>query len=240
VSRGTPETLMIFAASSLTEAFSEIGAAFEAANPGTRLTFSFAGSRTLRTQIEAGAPADVFASASMQEMESLVRAGMVAPGSPRAFLTNHLVVILPSTNPAGIQGLQDLARPGLKLVLAAEEAPVGDYARQALHKGDAGFGLEFSAQVLANVVSNEDNVKKVVAKVQLGEADAAIVYASDAVAAPDLKTIEIPRDLNVIAQYPIAALSDSTQATLAKGFVEYVLSPAGQAVLGKWGFGPAD
>jgi molybdate transport system substrate-binding protein len=233
-------TLTVFAASSLTEAFSEIGAAFETANPGAEVTFSFASSRTLRTQIEAGAPADVFASASMQEMESLVQAGMVATGSPRVFLTNQLVVILPSTNPAGIQGLEDLAGPGLKLVLAAEEVPVGSYARQALRKGNAGFGFDFSAQVLANVVSNEDNVRKVVAKVQLGEADAAIVYASDAVAAPELKRIEIPADLNVIAQYPIAGLSDSAHASLSKQFVEYVLSPAGQAVLEKWGFGPAD
>jgi molybdate transport system substrate-binding protein len=238
--RSGPGTLTVFAASSLTEAFSEIGASFERANPGADVTFSFASSRTLRTQIGAGAPADVFASASMPEMESLGRAGMVAAGSPRVFLTNRLVVILPSTNPAGIQGLQDLSRPGLKLVLAAEEAPVGNYSRQALQQGNAGLGPEYSRQVLANVVSNEDNVKKVVAKVQLGEADAAIVYASDAVAAPDLKRIEIPAHMNITAQYPIAALSDSDQATLARRFVEHVLSPAGQAILGNWGFGPAD
>jgi molybdate transport system substrate-binding protein len=238
--RGEPDTLTIFAASSLTEAFSEIGAAFEFANPNVDLTFSFASSRILRTQIEAGAPADVFASASMQEMESLVSAGMVATGSPRVFLTNELAVILPSTNPADVQGLQDLSRPGLKLVLAAEEVPVGDYARQSLEKMNAAFQPDFSALVLANVVSNEDNVKQAVAKVQLGEADAAIVYASDAVAAPDLKRMEIPAGLNVIAQYPIAPLSDSARATLARRFVEYVLSPAGQAILGKWGFGPAD
>jgi molybdate transport system substrate-binding protein len=164
--------LTIFAASSLTEAFSEIGAAFESANPGADLTFSFAGSQTLRTQIEAGAPADVFASASMVEMETLVSAGMVAAASPRIFLNNHLVVILPSTNPAGIQQLQDLSGPGFKLVLAAEEVPVGNYARQSLEKMTRAYGPGFGEQVLANVVSNEDNVKQVVAKVQLGEADA--------------------------------------------------------------------
>jgi molybdate transport system substrate-binding protein len=233
-------TLTVFAASSLTEAFSEIGAAFESANPDAHVTFSFAGSRTLRTQIEAGAPADVFAAASMQEMESLVRAGMVSTGSPSVFLTNKLVVILPATNPAGLHQLQDLSRPGLKIVLAAEDVPVGDYARQSLEKMNLTFGSDFSTLVLANVVSNEDNVKQVVAKVQLGESDAAIVYASDAIAAPDLARIEIPADLNVIAQYPIAALSDSAHATLAERFVAYVLSPAGQAMLGKWGFGPAD
>jgi molybdate transport system substrate-binding protein len=165
---------------------------------------------------------------------------MVTTGSARIFLTNQLVVILPSTNPAGIHRLQDLSKPGLKLVLAAEEVPVGDYARQSLEKMNIAFQPDFSALVLANVVSNEDNVKQVVAKVQLGEADAAIVYASDAVAAPDLTRIEIPEDMNVIAQYPIAALSNSDQAPLAQRFVEYVLSPAGQTLLGKWGFGPAD
>jgi molybdate transport system substrate-binding protein len=237
--RGGPGTLTVFAASSLTEAFSEIGAAFASANPGDKLSFSFANSRTLRAQIEAGAPADVFASASMQEMESLLSAGMVSPGSPRVFLTNQLVVILPATNPAGLQQLQDLSKPGLKIVLAAKDVPVGNYARQSLEKMNAAFQPGFSTLVLANVVSNEDNVKQAVAKVQLGEADAAIVYASDAVAASDLKRMEIPAALNVIAQYPIAPLSDSAQPTLARRFVEYVLSPAGQAILGKWGFGPA-
>ena len=243
VSLGAPGrrgTLTVFAASSLTEAFSEIGTAFEVANPDAHLTFSFASSRTLRTQIEAGAPADIFASASMQEMELLVEAGMVATGSPRVFLTNELVVILPATNPAGLQQLPDLSRPGLKIVLAARDVPVGNYARQSLEKMNVAFGSDFSTRVLANVVSNEDNVKQVVAKAQLGEADAAIVYVSDAVAAPELERIVIPAELNVVAQYPIAALSDTDQEVLAKRFVEYVLSPAGQAILVKWGFGLTD
>ena len=173
-------TLTVFAAASLADAFTEIGIAFETANPGAAVVFSFAGSQTLRTQIEAGAPADVFASANSTEMDLLIDAGLVAAGAPQVFLSNKLAVILPPTNPKGVEQLQDLARPGLKLVLAAEEVPVGGYARQALDKMNGSFGKEFKAQVLANVVSNEDNVKQVVAKVQLGEADAGIVYASDA------------------------------------------------------------
>ena len=124
--------------------------------------------------------------------------------------------------------------------MAAEEVPVGKYARQALDAMNGQFGSDFKDKVLANVVSNEDNVKQVVAKVQLGEADAGIVYTSDAVAAPDLRTIEIPTELNVIAQYPIAPLVDSASSDLANTFVAYVLSAEGQAVLQKWGFAPVE
>jgi molybdate transport system substrate-binding protein len=235
---GPPETtgLTVFAAASLTDAFSEIGAAYEAANPGVSVRFSFAGSQTLRTQIAEGAPVDVFASANNKEMDALVTGGMVNPDAPRAFLSNKLVVIVPPKNPAALRTLQDLASPGLKLVLAAEEVPVGNYARQSLAKMNASFGANFSERVLANVVSNEDNIKQVVAKVQLGEADAGIVYTSDAIAASDLMTIEIPADLNVIATYPIAPLIGSAHWAQAADFVEYVLSPEGQAILKKWGF----
>ena len=125
------------------------------------------------------------------------------------FLSNRLVIILPAANPAALMHLQDLAKPGLKLVLAAEEVPAGNYARQTLEMMDSAFGQGFRDLVLANVVSNEDNVKQVVAKVQLAEADAGIVYASDAVAAPDLKSLEIPEEFNVVATYPIAMLKNS-------------------------------
>lgn len=234
----TPRTLTVFAAASLTDAFTEIGKNFEAANPGVTVTFSFAGSQALRTQIEQGAPADVFASASGKEMTTLFTGKFVADGTPQNFLTNKLVVILPANNPAGLEKLEDLAKPGIKLVLAAEAVPVGNYARQSLDLMNGSFGTDFKDKVLANVVSNEDNVKQVVAKVQLGEADAGIVYTSDAIAAPDLKTIEIPAELNVIAKYPIAALANSTNAELAKAFTDYVLSADGQAILQKWGFAP--
>jgi len=230
------KTLNVFAAASLSNAFPEIGRNFEAANPGTTVSFNFAGSQALRTQIEEGAPADVFASANKTEMDALITDNLVAPDAPRQFLNNKLVVILPANNPAGLEKLADLTQPGIKLVLAAEEVPVGKYARQALDNMNRQFGNDFKDKVLANVASNEDNVRQVVAKVQLGEADAGIVYTSDAVAAPELKIIEIPAGLNVIAKYPIAPLVKSENNELAKAFITYLLSPDGQAVLQKWGF----
>ena len=229
--------LTVFAAASLADAFTEIGSAFEAAHPGVEVVFSFAGSQTLRTQIEAGAHADVFASANSNEMDALVASGMVAAGAPQVFLSNQLVVILPPGNPAGLERLQEIARPGIKLILAAEEVPVGNYSRQALEKMNNAFGLDFKDLAIKNVVSNEDNVKQAVAKVQLGEADAGIVYASEAVAAPDLGIILIPPKQNIMAVYPIAPLVDSAHAKLAAGFISYVLLPEGQAILQKWGFG---
>ena len=232
-------TLNVFAAASLTDAFTEIGKNFEAANPGTTVTFNFAGSPALRTQIEEGAPADVFASANTKEMDTLITGGQVDASAPQLFLKNKLIVILPADNPAGIESLEDLATSGVKLVLAAEEVPVGNYARQSLDLMNGQFGTDFMDKVLANVVSNEDNVKQVVAKVQLGEADAGIVYTSDAVAAPELQTLAIPDDLNVIATYPIAPLVNSANPDLATAFVDYVLSADGQAILAKWGFAPA-
>jgi molybdate transport system substrate-binding protein len=231
-------TLNVFAAASLTDAFTEIGKNFEAAHPGVTVIFNFGGSQALRTQIEEGAPADVFASASGKEMDTTVAGKFVADGTPKVFLKNKLVLILPADNPAGVAKLEDLAKPGLKLVLAAEEVPVGNYARQSLDLMNGSFGTDFKDKVLANVVSNEDNVKQVVSKVQLGEADAGIVYTSDAVAAPQLKTVEIPTELNVIARYPIAPLVKSANVDLATSFVEYVLAADGQAVLAKWGFAP--
>jgi molybdate transport system substrate-binding protein len=232
------QTLHVFAAASLTNAFNEIGKNFEAANPGITVTFNFAGSQALQTQIEQGAPADVFASASKTYMDMLVTDNYVTAAAPQNFLTNKLEVILPANNPANLAKLEDLANPKLKLVIAAEAVPVGKYALQALDLMDAKFGSGYKTKVLANVVSQEDNVKQVVSKVQLGEADAGIVYTSDAIAAPDLKTIEIPADLNVVAKYPIAPLTKSANADLGAAFVNYVLSSDAQAVLQKWGFGP--
>lgn len=233
-----PRTLTVFAAASLTDAFTEIGQAFEAEHAGVIVVFNFGGSQNLRTQIEQGAPADVFAAANTKEMDTLVSQSLVDTDAPRIFLTNQLVVILPPDNPADITSLQDLSQTGLKLVLAAEEVPAGRYARRILENLNATFGAEFSAQVLANVVSNEDNIRQAVTKVQLGEADASIVYRSDAVAAPDLQQIEIPPEFNVLAEYPIARLVESANSDLADEFIAYLLSPAGQATLAKWGFMP--
>ncbi len=237
---GSANTLTVFAAASLTGAFTELGQNFEADHPGVKVVFNFAGSQTLSTQLSQGAVADVFASANHTEMDKMVTAGLVQPAAAVDFLTNVLVVILPQNNPAGVQTLQDLARPGLKLVLGDETVPVGKYARQVLDNlsQDSSYGADFKTRVLANVVSNETDVKQVVAKVQLGEADAGIVYVSDSVAAPELATLEIPSNFNVIARYPLAVLVNAPKPDLAKGFIAYILSHVGQAVLAKWGFTP--
>jgi len=235
-----PQTLTVFAAASLTGAFGDIGKAFEAAHPGVTVKFSFAGSQVLVTQIEQGAPADVFASADHKNMDALVTANLVASGY-KDFATNLLTVILPPKNPANVQTLQDLAKPGLKLVLEDPSVPAGNYTRQILTNmsKDPTYGTDFSTKVLANVVSNETDVKQVVAKVDQGEGDAGIVYVTDALAAPDLKSISIPSNYNVIAHYPITALEKAPNPDLAATFVAYVLSADGQAVMKKWGFSPA-
>jgi molybdate transport system substrate-binding protein len=237
-SEAQTRTLTVFAAASLAEAFREIGKAFEAANPGADVVFNFDGSQSLQTQIEQGAAADVFASASQKQMEALISQSLVSNLQSQNFAANQLVVILPSDNPANIQSLADLARPGLSLVLAAEDVPVGDYSRQILEALNGQYGSDYAATVLGNLVSEETNVKQIIAKVQLGEADAGIVYASDAVASPDLKTITIPTDYNVVAAYPIATLGNAPNRALAEKFVAYVLSTEGQATLKKWGFAP--
>jgi molybdate transport system substrate-binding protein len=233
-------TLKVFAAASLTDAFNEIGSNFEAANPGVVVLLNFAGSSSLRTQIEQGAVADVFASANTTEMNTLVEDSLIAPSAAKIFSTNSLLVILPSSNPANIQTLQDLARPGIKLVLCDTTVPCGKYARQVLANldKDPAFSPSFSTHVLANLVSNETDVKQAVAKVQLGEADAGIVYVSDSIAAPGLKTIQFPTSDNVIATYPIAALKGAPLPDVAASFIDYVLSSDGQAILKKWGFIP--
>jgi len=234
-----PRTLTVFAAASLTGSFGDIGKAFEAANPGVTVTFNFAGTQALATQLTQAAKADVFASANHTYMDNMVTANLVAAGY-KDFVTNVLEVILPANNPDNVQTLQDLAKPGLKLVLEDKSVPAGAYSLQILANlsKDPTYDSDFSTKVLANVVSNETDVKEVVAKVQLGEADAGIVYVTDAIAAPTLKTIVIPSNFNVIAKYPIAALTNAPQPDLAAAFVAYVLSPDGQAIMQKWGFTP--
>jgi molybdate transport system substrate-binding protein len=234
-----PRTLTVFAAASLTGSFTEIGKAFEAANPGVTVTFNFAGSQALATQLTQGASADVFASANHIYMDNMVTANLVASGY-KDFVTNVLEVILPANNPAKLQTLQDLAKPGLKLVLEDKSVPAGAYSLTILDNlsKDASYGADFKTKVLANIVSNETDVKQVVAKVQLGEADAGIVYVTDAIAAPTLQVIVIPANFNVIAKYPIAALTKAPQPELAAAFVAYVLSADGQATMKKWGFTP--
>jgi molybdate transport system substrate-binding protein len=232
-------TLAVFAAASLVEPFMELGKSFEAANPGVHLTFNFAGSQQLRAQLEHGAPADLFASANTKEIEAAAKAGLLDPKSVRTFARNRLVVIHPAANPARLAALADLARPGVKLDLADEAVPVGQYTRAMLDKAaaDPSLGPDFKTRVLKNAVSLEDNVKSIVAKVQLGEADAGVVYSSDAPAEnKKLGTIAIPDSLNVLADYPIAVVAKSAHADLAAKFIAALLSPQGQALLVKHGF----
>ncbi|MBI5034233.1 MAG: molybdate ABC transporter substrate-binding protein [Chloroflexi bacterium] len=231
-------TLTVFAAASLTTPFTEIGKAFEKTNPGTKVMFNFAGSQSLRTQIEQGAKADVFASADNNNLNPLKTQGLVVGDAP-IFTRNRLVVIMPKNNPAGIKSLQGLAQAGLKLDIADTSVPVGNYTLQVLDKlsADASYGADFKTRVLARVVSKENDVKQVVSKVALGEADAGVVYTTDAQATIDkLATIDIPTQYNVIALYPIAVLKSSTNVSLAQTFVDYVLSADGQSILAKAGF----
>jgi molybdate transport system substrate-binding protein len=231
--------LTIFAAASLADAFKEMAAEIEQAHPGTKLTFNFAGSPTLRTQLAQGARADVFASADEPNMYGAEKDGTIS-GEPRIFARNLLVVVVPADNRAGINTLQDLAKPKLKLVLTNKDVPVGNYARQALDKmsQDPAFGDDFARRVLANLVSEEANVKQVASKVQLGEADAGIVYSTDVTQAmrSAVRVIEIPPEFNVIAKYPMAAVKGTRNESGARAFIEYVHSPAGQATLTRHGF----
>lgn len=234
-----PATLTVFAAASLTDAFEEIATAFEAANPGADVVYNFAGSQQLAAQINEGAPADVFASANRSQMQAVIAGSRVSSGTEQTFARNRLVVITPSDNPAGIAALQDLAKPGVRLILAATAVPVGQYSLDTLAKASAlpAYTASYSPTVLANVVSYEENVRSVLTKVALGEADAGIVYSTDAaLEAEAVAQISIPDELNTVAAYPIAPIADSPNAALARAFVDYVLGPAGQEVLGRYGF----
>lgn len=234
------QTLTVLAAASLTESFKELGKLFETQNPGVTVSFNFAGSQQLAQQLDQGAAADVFASASKKYMDAAVTSKRVNKDDSKTFVKNRLVVIFPKSNPGGLKELKDLARAGLKIDLAAKSVPVGQYALDFLDKAvkDSAFGTTYKDAVLKNVVSYEDNVKAVVTKVSLGEADAGIVYVTDitADAAAKVEKIDIPDALNTVALYPIAPILDSKNPELAGAFIALVLSPEGQAILGKNGF----
>jgi molybdate transport system substrate-binding protein len=224
--------ITVFAASSLTAAFTQIGKDFEAANPGVTVTFNFGPSDGLAGQIESEGVADVFASASATWMDDL--AGATGVSDRTDFAKNKLVIITPPDDPAGIGSIQDLARQGVQLILAAEGVPAGDYARRALENA----GIAKAAK--GNVVSNEQDDASVVAKIASGEADVGIVYASDVTeaVAPTVRAVTIPDDVNVIATYPIAVVDGSTSTNLARAFVRYVSGSEGQATLRSFGFLP--
>lgn len=231
--------LAILAASSLTEVIPEIGAMFKQMHPTATLNYSFASSSILRTQLEQGARADIFASADDVQMDAAVKAGVI-DGMPTQFGKNKLVLIIPKGNPGKISTLEDLRKPGLKLVLAAPEVPVGNYARQSIAKmaQDPAFGTGFAEAALKNIVSNEPNVRAVVSKVALGEADAGFCYMSDVniATALQLTVIPIPDQFNVIATYYIGVVKGSSEPDAAKAFIETITSEAGKQALRKYNF----
>ncbi len=220
------KTLTVFAAASLTETFTALGETFEDAHPGVRVRFGFGGSSTLAQQITQGAPADVFASASPATMATVTDAGDAA-GPPRVFAGNRLVLAVPKDDPGRVRTVRDLSRPGLKVVLCAEQVPCGAAARTALD----------AAGVRVKPVSRERDVKAVLTKVGLGEADAGLVYRTDAMAAGDkVKGIDFPEAKKAINDYPVVEVADAPQSALAKEFIRLVLGEQGRAALTRAGF----
>jgi molybdate transport system substrate-binding protein len=218
----------VFAAASLTDAFGELGSAFEEANPGATVEFNFAASSALREQIIAGAPADVFASANTSNMDQVVEAGEAE--DPVPFVENQLQIAAPAGNEAGVTGLADFSDPDLLIGLCAEEVPCGEFGREALA----------NAGVTPSIDTNEPDVRSLLTKIEAGELDAGIVYRTDVLSAGDaVEGIDIPEEDNVLAIYPIAALAGSANAEAAQAFVDFVLSDEGQAILATYGFDEA-
>jgi len=226
----------VLAASSLTDAFGELATTFQEQNPGTKVITSFGGSSELLTQIEQGAPADVFASADEDKMDTAVQDDLA--NEPQTFVRNRPVIIVPKDNLAGIHGLQDLTKSGTKLVLAQDGVPIAEYAKKILANANSEYGGDFEQQVMNNIVSREANVRTSANRVSLGEADATFVYITDVT--PDIEdqveVIEIPEDLNVTATYPIAALKEASNPELAQKWIDLILSDEGQRLLEEYGF----
>ena len=229
--------LTVFAAASLTDAFRDLAAGFEKAHPGVKVTLNLAGSQILRMQIENGAPADVYASADARHMDALDRAGLVRDRFE--FAHNELVVIVPRDAPAGWQAVGDVVAAE-RLVVGDPETPVGAYTRAFLDRAGERFGASFRAWETEHTVSREPNVRLVLAKVGLGEADAGVVYRTDAVTTDRVRTIRIPADLNVTAAYHAALVSETPRAELARAWLAYLRSPEGRATLVRHGFRAGD
>jgi len=231
-----PQTVLtVFAAASLHAAFPDLGKSFEATHPGVTFRFVFNGSQALEAQLAQGAHADVFASADQAWMDRATSDGLVGPSAP--FATNSLVVIASMNSP--VQTAHDLSNPGLRVLLCADAVPCGRYARATLQKMDAdrAFGTGFASSVMHNVVSEEENVEAVVAKVSLGEADAGIVYRSDVAKVPEhARVVMLPAVDQPSIVYPIAAVKGSTSPDVAAGFIAFVRSPPGQDILRRDGF----
>jgi molybdate transport system substrate-binding protein len=235
-----PVTLNVFTAASLMEAFKEMAPLYQESEPCTELAFNFAGSQKLSQQLRDGAPADVFASASGKNMEEVITAGLISDAGSQIFARNGLAVVVCPTSKFKIEEVRDLAQPGIKLVVAAKEVPVGDYTNQFLNKAaaDPTLGQTFVDAVKANEISFEADVKSVLAKVDICEGDAGIVYKSDAFTdkTEGIKSFLIPEALNILAKYPIAMIKASANAELAQKFIDFVLSDQGQQILEDNGF----
>jgi molybdate transport system substrate-binding protein len=231
--------ITVYGAASLKGALDKAKPAYEAANPGTMLTISTGSSAALETQIEQGAPADVFLSADTTNPKKLVDKGLAA-GAAVAFAGNTLTVIVPSANPAGIRSPVDLAKPGIKIIAAGDAVPITKYATQLVANlgKDSGYADDFAADYTANIVSREDNVKAVVAKIELGEGDAAIVYVTDAKASTKVSAVDVPTTANVPATYAGVVVRASANASAAKAFLDWFAGPDGQAILAGFGFLP--
>lgn len=243
VAAAPPQTLTVFAAASLSDALRDLGRRFEAAVPEAKLRFSFAGSQQLAQQIANGAPADVFASADEPQMRAAITSGRIDLTSLRPFARNRLVVATDRRKDA-VRTLGDLAKPGTQVVLGARTVPVGRYSHEFLQQASRpeAFGPDFGRRVLGNVVSYELDVRSIVTKLALGEADAGLVYVSDLNGPQGAKLgqIAIPEAWNQDVLYPIATLADAPQRRLAQAFVDYVSSAEGQMVLSRHGLRVTD
>jgi len=229
-----PTQLTIFATASLTDVLTEAGALFDSQH-NTQTRFSFGASSTLATQITEGAQADLFLSANIAQAQHIIEAGL-ADGDMLIFAKNRLVVIIPTDNPANIQSLADLAREGVYIALAMPDVPIRAYTDQMLEamRADSAYGDDFYTHFYANVVIEGANVRQVVTQVALGEADAGVVYASDVT--PALTIVDIPDELNVIAEYPLVLLRESANSEMVREFIAFLLSDEGQDLFVKWGF----
>ena len=231
--------LTIYGAASLKGALDKAKAAYETANPGTTLTVSTDSSATLETQIEQGAPADVFLSADTTNPKKLIDKGL-ADGAAVTFAHNKLTVIVPTANPAGIKTPADLAKAGVKVIAAGDTVPITKYATQLVGNlaKEMDYPADFGAAYTGNIASKEDNVKAIVAKIELGEGDAGIVYVTDAKASTKVMTIDVPDAANVPATYDGVVVKASRNATAAKAFLDWFAGPDGQAILSGLGFLP--
>lgn len=232
-----PRGLTVYAAASLTRALRELEPAWAASHPDVPLAIATDSSAALRTQIEQGAPADVFLSADLANPARLVAAGL-ADGAVIAFAGNRLAIVTPASNPARVAIPADLARPGVKIIAAADDVPISTYVAAVIARlaGLDGYPPDFATAYAANVVTKEVNVAAVLAKIELGEGDAAIVYETDAAASSRVDTIPLPDEANVVAEDGAVVLKRSRNGVRAHAFVSWLAGPEAQRILAGLGF----